>query len=76
MGILHSNLRVIESGQQRMVKTFSSSPLSIPTIKREKFNNKKIDRKFQKRQGVPLGFLFNFFGPNSFVGSLCFDDWI
>jgi len=50
VGILNSNSGVIDelSGQQSIVKIIISSPQTIPTIKREKFNKKILAKNLKK----------------------------
>jgi len=44
-------------------------------MKRGKFNQKTWLIFYKKKLGVPLGFFLLIFGPEFFVGSLCFEDW-
>jgi len=50
-------------------------PLNYASYQKLKIQQIVFGSKFEKKQGVPLGF-FQFFGPKFFGGFLCFDDWI
>jgi len=65
------------SGQQPMVKTFFASPLTIPTIKRQKFNNKNSTENLKKsKEYFNFSGVLQFFGLKFFMRFFFFDDRI